>query len=41
MLHLFGAEPDLESTFEDQRDRDAGRNFMDLLAIAKEDQPEG
>lgn len=40
MLHMLAAAPDLEATFEYHRDRDAARNFMDLLAIAAEDQPE-
>lgn len=34
MLHMLGSAPDLEAAFEDKLDRDAARNFMDLLAAA-------
>lgn len=30
LLHMLGAAPDLDATFEDAADRDAARNFMDL-----------
>lgn len=34
LLHMLGSAPDLEAAFEDKEDRDAARNFMDLLAAA-------
>lgn len=36
VLYMLGAAPDLEATFPDPGDRDAARNFMDLLASADE-----
>jgi hypothetical protein len=30
LMHMLGAAPDLDVAFEDERDRDAARNFMDL-----------
>ena len=30
LLHMLGAAPDLDATFEDAADRDAARTFMDL-----------
>ncbi|HEX8261431.1 MAG TPA: hypothetical protein VF547_01000 [Allosphingosinicella sp.] len=30
LLHMLGAAPDLDIAFEDERDREAARNFMDL-----------
>jgi hypothetical protein len=30
LLHMFGVAPDVGVAFEDQADRDAARNFMDL-----------
>lgn len=30
LLHLLGAAPDLDVAFEDEADREAARNFMDL-----------
>lgn len=32
LLHMLDAAPDLEVAFPDPADRDAARNFMDLLA---------
>ena len=32
LLHTFGAAPDLDIAFEDEADREAARNFMDLAA---------
>lgn len=32
VLYQLGAAPDLDSAFEEARDRDAARNFMDLMA---------
>jgi len=36
LLHMLGAAPDLDVAFKDSADREAGRNFMDLLAAAGE-----
>lgn len=32
LLHMLGSAPDLDGVFEDDDDREAARNFMDLLA---------
>jgi hypothetical protein len=34
LLHLLDAAPDLDVAFKEASDRDAARNFMDLLAAA-------
>lgn len=34
-LHMFGSSPDLDVAFEDEQDREAARNFMDLLAASQ------
>lgn len=34
VLYLMGAGPDLEAAFPDPADRDAARNFMDMMAAA-------
>ena len=34
-LHMFGSAPDLDVAFEDEQDREAARNFMDLLAASQ------
>ena len=34
VLYLLGAAPDLDVAFADAEDRDAARNFMDLLAAS-------
>lgn len=36
LLHMLGSAPDLESTFESDGDRDAARNFMELLEASEE-----
>ena len=36
LLHLLGSAPDLDVAFKDERDRNAARNFMDLLATDEE-----
>jgi hypothetical protein len=36
LLHLLGSAPDLDVAFKDDADRDAARNFMDLLAAAND-----
>jgi hypothetical protein len=30
LMHMLGAAPDLDVAFEDERDREAARSFMDL-----------
>ncbi|MXO69682.1 hypothetical protein [Pelagerythrobacter marinus] len=34
LLHMLGAAPDLDVAFEDEGEREAARNFMDLLDAA-------
>lgn len=34
LLHMLGSAPDLDVAFKEASDRDAARNFMDLLAAA-------
>ncbi|HKX92291.1 MAG TPA: hypothetical protein VJM15_07700 [Sphingomicrobium sp.] len=34
LLHILGAAPDLDIAFTTEEDRDAARNFMDLLDAA-------
>ena len=36
-LHMFDASPDLDVAFENEEDREAARNFMDLLAASEGD----
>lgn len=31
VLHMLGAAPDLDAAFKDETDREAARNFMDLM----------
>jgi hypothetical protein len=35
LLHLLGAAPDLEVSFEAEADREAARNLMDMLAASE------
>jgi hypothetical protein len=37
LMHMLGAAPDLDVAFKDPADRDAARNFMDLIGRAEED----
>ena len=37
LAHMLGSAPDLEVAFEDDDDREAARNFMDLLARGEGD----
>ena len=37
LLHMLGAAPDLDVAFEDEKDREAARDFMDLAGRAGED----
>jgi len=32
LLHILGSAPDLDVAFKEEADREAARNFMDLLA---------
>lgn len=34
LLHMLDAAPDLDVAFEDEADREAARNFMDMMASA-------
>ena len=36
LMHMLGAAPDLNTVFEDERDREAARDFMDLAGRADE-----
>jgi hypothetical protein len=36
LLHILGSAPDLDIAFKDESDREAARNFMDLLAADQE-----
>ena len=38
LLHLLDAAPDLDVCFEDESEREAARNFMDLLAAAQQNE---
>ncbi len=35
LLYLFNASPDLDVAFEDEDDRNAARDFMDMMAQAE------
>jgi hypothetical protein len=37
LLHMLGAAPDLDIAFENEADREAARNFMDLAGAAGRD----
>jgi hypothetical protein len=34
LLHILGSAPDLDVAFKSEEDRDAARNFMDLIAAS-------
>lgn len=36
LLHLLGSAPDVSAAFMEESDRNAARNFMDLLAATHE-----
>jgi len=36
LMHMLGDAPDLDVAFKDLADRDAARNFMDLIGRAEE-----
>ncbi|WP_404337184.1 hypothetical protein AB2M62_01460 [Sphingomonas sp. MMS12-HWE2-04] len=36
LLYMLGAAPDLDVAFKDEADREAARNFMDLVAGSEE-----
>ena len=35
LLYMLGEAPDLEASFKDLDDREAARNFMDMMAAAE------
>ncbi|MEP2101717.1 MAG: hypothetical protein ABJP02_09420 [Parasphingorhabdus sp.] len=35
VLYMLGSAPDLDSSFEDEADRNTARDFMDLMARAQ------
>jgi hypothetical protein len=35
LMHMLGAAPDLDVAFKDESDREAARNFMDLVGRAE------
>ena len=37
LLHMFGAAPDLDVAFKDAADRDAARDFMEMMERAGEE----
>jgi hypothetical protein len=37
LLYMLGAAPDLDDAFAEEEDREAARNFMDLMAAADEE----
>lgn len=37
LLHMLGAAPDLDVAFEAEEDREAARDFMDMMAAAEEE----
>jgi len=37
LLYVLGEAPDLDVAFKDEADREAARNFMDLLAASEGD----
>lgn len=37
LMHILGGAPDLDIAFADPADRDAARNFMDLMAGTDDD----
>jgi len=40
LMHMLGAAPDLDVAFKDEKEREAARNFMDLMDRASEGQAE-
>ncbi|MDE8654402.1 hypothetical protein [Novosphingobium album (ex Liu et al. 2023)] len=37
LMHMFGAAPDLDVAFKTEEDREAARDFMDMLDRAQRD----
>lgn len=37
LLHMLGAAPDLDVAFKDPADRDAARNFMELMEAGQDE----
>ena len=40
LMYMLGAAPDLDVAFKDEEDREAARNFMDLMAEAEAEDEE-
>jgi hypothetical protein len=38
LLYMLGAAPDLDVAFADEEDREAARNFMDLITASDEEE---
>lgn len=38
VMYLLGAAPDLDVAFKDEADREAARNFMDMMARSQEEE---
>lgn len=36
VMHLLGAAPDLDVAFKEEADREAARNFMDMMALTQD-----
>ena len=36
LMHMLGAAPDLDVAFKDEADREAARNFMDMIDRASD-----
>lgn len=39
LLHMLGAAPDLDVAFKDHADREAARDFMEMIERAQPDEP--
>lgn len=37
LMHMLGAAPDLDVAFKDEADREAARDFMDMMAQLQEE----
>lgn len=41
LMHMLGHAPDLDAAFEDTADREAARDFMDMIDRLTDDRAEG
>ena len=41
LMYLLGAAPDLDVAFKNDEDRDAARDFMDMMDRAAREEPDG